>query len=315
MAKVRGEGRLLIFDGRHLLYRTSDAFSSLSAVVGDEDIGTGGIYGFLSVAIRVHQKYLGQVAIAWEGSRNFRYSLYPDYKKKEKPDQDRLNFLEDMNQQEIRLKALLRAIGVKQYTACNCEADDVMVALANLHIQRNKGGDVIIYTGDSDLLQAVTLDGRIRVVAPGRKGQSTTYDAKAVEDKHGVPPEGIAHLKALAGDNSDNIPGIRGIGPKTAALLIQRYKTVDDAIDAAKRGDPKWPVHDKFAKSVLEHADEVRLYLRLTKIGHNEICRLIAPKRDKAKVMEYLALYRFRSLMVHPEIQFLMRMGVYEQKI
>lgn len=296
----------LIFDGRHMLWRTVDAFGMLSTEVGGEEIGTGGIYGFLSVALRIHQRYGGQTIIAWEGTNNFRYKLYPEYKKKDEPDQERLEFISDMAEQELRLKAILRAMGVEQYSGVGCEADDVIGRLATEHAASSKQR-VIIYTGDSDLRQLV--DGDITVVAPGRKGKDAVYYEGAVFDKHGVHACHLADLKALAGDSSDNIPGIRGIGPKTAANLIAHYGDVEGIIKAAQDGPEGWKGPERFRQTIVDSAEDVRLFKKLTTIKTDAGMKAIKPIRSQKRVVQYLTLYKFRSLVAPIELNGLMRMG------
>lgn len=300
----------LVLDGKNMLYRTSDAFKVLTTELPDgREIGCGGMYGFLNVAVRVWRRYGGKVWVAWEGkrSRNFRRDLYPDYKRKAEPDPDTLAFILDMVEQEQRLKAMLRAMGVLQYAGDNCEADDVMAWIAT----RATGADkVIIYTGDSDLRQLV--DGqRIVVVSPGRKSADVVYDTPdAVHAKHGVFPELLADLKALAGDPSDNIPGIRSVGPKTALQLIQQYGDVEAIIEAASEGEPHdWPVAKRFVPLIAENAEAIRTFKKLTALQTKRDVKEIPARRDKATLLRHFNAYRFRSLLVHSELMDLMAMG------
>lgn len=299
---------VLILDGRHLLWRTVDAFGMLSAELGDEEVATGGIYGFLSVAIRIHQRYGGRVIVAWEGKNNFRYKLYPEYKEKSEPDEERLGFIREMIDQEMRLKSILRAIGIDQYKGIRCEADDVIGRLA--HRYADDYQHVVIYTGDSDLRQLVSSS--VTVVAPGRRGNDTVFRSETVFEKHGVWPCHLADLKALAGDGSDNIPGIRGVGPVTAAKLINAYGDVEAVIKAAKNPDvakSPWPVAERFREPIAEARDDIRLFKKLTNIDGKREMKRIEPKRDKKRVIRQLMAYKFRSLMAPAELNELMKMA------
>lgn len=296
---------IILYDGRHLLWRTSDAFGMLSVEIGGEDVGTGGVYGFLSVALRIHQRYGGRAIVAWEGTNNFRKQLYPEYKRKEEPDQDRLEFINDLAEQEVRLKAILRAMGVEQYSGVGCEADDVLGRMATTLAAL--GHHVVIYTGDSDLRQLV--NDQITVVAPGRKGKDTIYDAEAVEAKHGVKPGHLADLKALAGDSSDNIPGIRGIGDKTAAKLIAAYGDVEGIIRGAQGAPEDWQGAARFQQAIADQADDIRLYKELTTIRTDAGLKLIKPSRSQRRVVRHLMAYKFRSLVAPAELNGLMRMA------
>ncbi len=297
----------LVFDGRHMLYRTSDAFKTLTADIGDRTITTGGMYGFLSVAVRIFRRYGGRCWVAWEGkrSRNFRRDLYPMYKFKPEPDEEQVAFIESMAEQERRLQAMLRAMGVRQFLGDNCEADDVMAWIA---VEATAGESVTIYTGDSDLRQLV--DGnRIVVVAPGRRAKDTPYDTpESVEDKHGVRPQLLADLKALAGDNSDNVPGVRGIGPKTAAVLLNHYGDLESVLGQAAAGAEDWPVAVRH-RDAINLCDELEMYKVLTSLQTKRDVKEIVRKRAQATLVRHFRAYRFRSLLSHHEMFDLMKMG------
>lgn len=297
----------LIVDGRNMLYRTADAFRILSVELAGEEIEVGGLYGFVSVLLKVHQRYGGRVHVAWEGkrSRNFRRELFPDYKKRGEPDEETKRFLDSLQKQEVRLKALLRAIGVRQYFGLNCEADDVIARLA-LRLQAHS---VVVYTGDSDLRQLVGI-GRIVVASPGHKSNDAIYSSAAdVEAKHGVPPSLLADMKALAGDASDAIPGVPGIGPKTASQLLLQLGSLDAVIEAAA-GDPAaWPTTPRRKDLIHSHADAIRLYRRLTGLREDASIKRIERKPDRQVLLAHLAAYRFRSLMYPSELMDLHKLG------
>lgn len=298
---------VLIFDGRHLLWRTSDAFKDLSVQVSDgREIGTGGIYGFLSVALRVHNRYGGRVMVAWEGNRknNFRRKLYPEYKTKENASPEQLELIYDMVEQEKRLKALLRHMGVRQYEADGGEADDVVGALAKM--ASSKGMSTVIYSGDSDLRQLV--DKFTLAVSPGWKGVDTVYDIAKVEEKHGVAPELLPDVKALSGDSSDNIPGIRGIGAVTAAKLVTTCGDVEKVIQAASSG-AEIGAAERFRQPLIEGAEDIRLYKKLTTVRTDLPLVSLAPDRDQARLIKHFMVYKFRTLVAPAELTGLMAMG------
>lgn len=298
----------LIFDGRNMLYRCSDAFRTLSTEIDGNEIGVGGMYGFLSIAIKVHKRYGGKVWVAWEGrrSRNFRRELWPNYKKRGEMDPDTAAFIADMSQQEIRLRALLRAIGVRQYTGMNCEADDVMARIAHDFCATET---CVVYTGDSDLRQL--SDGRrVTVVAPGRQGNDGVYTPDKVKEKHGVRPDQLADQKALAGDNSDGIPGLKSVGPKTAAELLEVYGDLEAIIKAAQSDDKSWPVAQRFKGVIAAGAAEARLYRQLTGLRLDAEVREIKRARSKEVVLLHFAAYRFRSLLSPSELVDVMNLGV-----
>jgi DNA polymerase-1 len=296
----------LIVDGRHALWRTSDAFKNLAAEVGNEVMGTGGMYGFLCLMTRIHQKYGGVMVVAWEGVKNFRKDLYPSYKRKDSLPPETIALIEDMAEQEKRLKAILRAMGVEQYYGINCEADDVIGRLSHER-SRNDDDLVVIYSGDSDLRQLVKHN--VFVASPGYRGaKDTVYDIEKVYEKHKVGPDRIADLKALSGDTSDNIPGVKGIGAVTASKLIIKYGAVESVIDGAASDKKEWPVSERFRGLILEKTDAIKLYKDLTTIRRDMPMGVINIAKDREKVMNYLKLYHFSSLLTHSDMHLLMGM-------
>lgn len=302
----KNKPKLLILDGRHLLWRSSDAFSTLSVEVDGREIGTGGIYGFLSIALRIHRKYGGKTVVAWEGKNNFRYDLYPDYKKRSEPDEEKILLLQDMREQEKRIKAILRAMGVEQYSGVGCEADDVIGALATGWTKFGKK-QAIIYSGDSDLRQLVTA--YITVISPARGGRDVKYTSEEVVKKYLFAPKYIADIKALAGDSSDNIPGAKGVGEKYATELIRKYGDVKKIIKAAKKNDSDWPITERFKKIIVDSRKKILLYKKLTKIKTSVDMKEIKIKKNQERVVKYLKFYKMQSLIVPSELRGLMRMG------
>lgn len=296
---------LLILDGRHLLWRTSDAFRQL--MVEREDgtyMLTGGMYGFLTVALRVYNKFGGTVVVAWEGRTNWRTEVFPHYKNRDgerTPEQQEL--INDMIEQEHRLILLLSTMGIRQYRGVNSEADDVIGRLATHAAARDK--HVIIYTGDSDLRQLVTS--RILVAAPV-KGKDVLYDVGAVKEKHGVFPGCLSDLKALAGDASDKIPGVKGIGPKTAAQLINHYGSLVAVMEAAQAKADDWPVAARHMEAVTL-CDQLPLFHELTTIDVQAGMKPIRRQRSQRKVIHQFKKYKFRTLAGPSELHDLMRMG------
>lgn len=303
----RSEVDLLVLDGRHLLWRTSDAFRDLVAEVDGETIPTGGMYGFLSVAIRIRQRYTGRAVVAWEGKNNFRLSLYPKYKgKDEEPTAERLEMISEMTQQERRLSELLTVMGVDQYSGKGCEADDVIGRLARE--ARERGERVVLYSGDSDLRQLVC--DKVTAVSPGMRGPDAVYNEAAVEARHHVPPNLLAQLKAVAGDASDNIPGARGIGPVTAAKLLNHFGSLNVLLEAAEEcADSDWPSTPRHKRLIQEAADDIRLYYKLTRIRTNKPWIRRAGRANQQAVVDALVAYKFRSLIAPAELHALMSLG------
>lgn len=294
---------LLIFDARHLLYRAADAFSDLGIEVEGDFIPTGAMYGFLNVAMTVHRRWDGIAVVAWEGTKNFRYALYPEYKRKEITEADAI-IRERMEIQEVNLKEMLSMLGIYQYSGVGCEADDVIGTIAKK--MGGKGYNIIIYSGDGDLRQLV--DSQIMTVSPGFKGKDKAYTFGEVVRKDGVEPKQIPDLKALAGDASDNIPGVRGIGPKTAAALVSCYGDVETVLRAAQDSSD-WPVAVRFKEKITEVADQIRLYKQLATIKTDVELIRITPERRPKEFVKRLYDYKFSSLITHTKLGALRRMA------
>src|SRR5262249_14968542 len=149
--------------------------------------------------------------------RTFRAERYPEYKA------GRPRAPTELAQQLERLPRLLAAFGVPVFCVPGFEADDVLATLARLLAA--PGRDVLIASGDRDLLQ--TVGERVRVLFLGRRGQEAEiYDLARVETRFGVPPRQLPSLSALVGDASDNLPGVPGVGPRTAAALVTEFGSI-----------------------------------------------------------------------------------------
>ena len=261
---------LVLVDGRHMLYRAADVGHALT--VEREDgalVPVGGIYGFLNMLLKLKRRYTGAVSVAWEGRQNFRHVLYPDYKRKapaktEGEAERNREFMTGLQFQEEYLRAILSKLGVRQFSGVGGEADDVLGTLVTGLTRLDGERTIGIYTGDSDLRQLVSK--QVRVIAPMPKGKDKVYDCEAVWVKHDCRPGSIPLLKALAGDSSDNIPGIPGVGDKTAAKLIREYGELDEIIASAESINDDWILSERFRGLVLKHREVLPLYLNLTTI-------------------------------------------------
>lgn len=213
---------LYLIDGHALAYRT---YYALSAAGGDRfrtssGEPTAGVYGFASVLLRLlEQDQPEYLAVVFDTGKTFRDELYPEYKatREKMPD--------DLRAQFNRIYQLVDSFHLPRLEKEGFEADDVLGSVAQDAVRQGFG--VKILTGDRDLLQLV--DDRIIVNLPGKKlADSRDYTAKDVVEYLGIRPDQVIDFKALAGDSSDNIPGVPGVGKKTAVSLLQDYDTLDD---------------------------------------------------------------------------------------
>ncbi len=210
--------KLLVLDGNSIVNR---AFYGIKLLSTKDGRFTNGIFGFLNILFSLREHYNPEaVAIAFDvKSPTFRHEMYSEYKG------NRKGMPEELAQQMPVLKNLLSAMGYKLIECAGWEADDIIGTLA----KNCKDGDFCyIATGDRDSLQLVDEKVNVLLAAPkAGKTETIVYDIdKIIEDK-GVEPIKLIDVKALMGDTSDNIPGVQGIGEKTATDLIKKYGSID----------------------------------------------------------------------------------------
>ena len=211
--------RLVVIDGKSVFYRGYYAMPGLSMADGTP---TGGVYGFVSLAIELIKKLEPDyVAVAWDkrGTNiRKRRELYPEYKagRKSAPD--------DFYQQIPILHELLDAFGWPLYEIDDYEADDIMGAFARQ--AESRGIETCLITSDLDALQLISPMTKVYAMKNGLRNIEE-FTAEHFEEKYGIRTEQFLDLKALKGDSSDNLPGVPGIGEKTAVKLLQEYETLD----------------------------------------------------------------------------------------
>jgi DNA polymerase-1 len=210
---------LVLIDGHALAYRAYFALASTGFQTrGGEP--THAVYGFALMLLAVWDEHNPDyLAVAFDLGDTFRHKQYADYKatREKMPD--------DLSQQIGRIEQLVHAFNIPVFTAENFEADDVLGALACQASEQ--GVETIIVTGDRDAFQLVSP--RVKVLIAGRSfSERELYDEAQVEARYGLPPAKLIELKGLVGDTSDNIPGIKGIGEKGGAKLLQKYGSLED---------------------------------------------------------------------------------------
>ncbi|MCL5006548.1 MAG: hypothetical protein M1153_00145 [Patescibacteria group bacterium] len=213
---------LLLIDANSLIHR---AYHALPPLTDKSGRPTGALYGLASMLLKIikerHPEYLAAAFDRPEPTR--REKEYAEYKATRPPAE------ESLVSQLVEARTLFESFGISTFEMPGYEADDLVASLAE-KFKNEDGLEIIIFSGDQDLFQMVE-DGKILVETP-LKGisNSVVYDSAGVKEKFGVPPEKVADYKGLVGDVSDNIPGVQGIGPKTAAQLIAKYGSVENLI-------------------------------------------------------------------------------------
>ena len=228
--------RLLVIDGNSIVNRAFYAIRILSTKDGQF---TNGIYGFMNILIRLREECNpDHVAVAFDlKAPTFRHEMYSEYKA------GRKGMPEELRSQMPILKNLLTLLGYTVVEKEGYEADDILGTLS----ASCKGDDkCFIATGDRDSLQLISDNTNV-LLASTKMGKATTvqYDKAKLFEEYGVEPQGMIEIKALMGDSSDNIPGVPGIGQKTAGDLIKTFGTIDYIYDHLQEIDIKKGVREK----------------------------------------------------------------------
>src|SRR5947208_4056002 len=291
MAKSNGDTprELFLIDGNSLAYR---AFFALPESIATADgRPTNAIYGFASMMAKILTEHRPQaVIVAWDAGMSGRELTYEPYKAQRRPRPDLLS------EQWPHLAPLAEAFGFHNVKVEGWEADDVIATLVRQ--ARQADIPVMVVSGDRDVYQVVE-DG-VRVMTTSRGITETKiYDREGVVERYGVPPELVPDLIGLKGDTSDNIPGVPGIGDKTAAQLLQQFGSLEavlesvDEISGAKR-----------KQNLTEHADDARISKRLatavyaveTGLDLNEV---MSDQRqpDRGSLREFAREFKLRVVM------------------
>lgn len=279
--------KLAVIDGKSVFYRGYFAMPNLSTKDGTP---TGGVFGFATMALEVIKRLQPDyVAVAWDKPKTNirrRLELYPEYKAGRKPTPP------DFKAQIPVLQELLQAFGWPLYEFDDYEADDIMGTMA---LQASEQGiETMLITSDLDMLQLVNP--LVHVYAL-KKGLSNIelYTPESFEAKYGIRVDQAVDLKALKGDSSDNIPGVPGVGEKTAIQLLQQFETLDGIYDNLAL------VKDSVRKKLEAGKDLAYLSKELGAIWTDapmkvDPAELDGSKTDPAKVAELLQRLEFRSL-------------------
>lgn len=220
---------MIVIDGNSLIHR---AFHAIPLLSNSQGVITNAVYGFTNMLLKIlNEQQPGLVAVAFDkGKTTFRHQDYAAYKgtRKATPDELRPQF--------ILARDVLKAMRIPYYELENYEADDLIGTIVSK--AEATGLNVLILTGDRDALQLVSPKTKVMLT---RKGitELEVFDEGKVWDKYGVTPAQIIDLKGLQGDPSDNIPGVPGIGEKTAATLIKEYGSVEEILNQLDNLSPR----------------------------------------------------------------------------
>jgi len=286
---MAGEGRapLFLLDGNNVAYRAFFALPQDIATSGG--FPTNALYGFCLMLIKILTEFRPEtVIVAWDSrEKTFRHHEFEEYKAQRKPMPDLLS------EQWPYFTELSSAFGCVNLALAGYEADDLLATLAGQ--AEAKGRKAVIVTGDRDALQLASEHVSIMSNTKGVT-EVKIYDPAAVEERFGVPPRLIPDLIGLKGDTSDNIPGIPGIGEKTAAELLAQFGTLEETLDRVDE------VSGAKRKELLkEHRELALLSKRLATLHHDAPIDIdaaeVAPRQPQPKrLAELLKCLEFTSL-------------------
>ena len=288
-AGQNGRHRLFLIDGPSLVYR---AFFALpESIATSTGVPTNAIFGFASMLVKIVTEYgVCPTVVAWDAGTSGRSELFPDYKASRRSRPDLLK------QQWPAMEPLVEAFGYRNARLEGYEADDVIASLAQRAINAEPPVEVMIVTGDRDVFQLIDERGLVKVMATARGITDTKiYDRQAVIDRYGIPPELIPDFYGLKGDTSDNIPGIPGIGDKTASELLQRYGSLEQVLASVDQiSGPKRK------QNLVEHAGDARMSRELATVKRDldvelDISLEATREPDRSRVREVFREYELRD--------------------
>lgn len=280
--------RLVIIDGKSVFYRGYYAMPNLSTADGTP---TGGVFGFAALSLELFKKLKPDyVCVAWDKPKTNirkRLEIYPEYKAGRKPAPA------DFYAQIPILHELLEAFGWPLYELDDYEADDIMATLA--HKAAEQGIEACLITSDLDALQAI--EPLVHVYAL-KKGLTNIdlFKPESFTEKYGLRVDQFLDLKSLKGDSSDNIPGVPGIGEKTAVQLLQQYETLEGIYENL------WQVKDSVRKKLEAGRELADVSKKVAELWFDAPIALDLPAMDAsdvdtAKLKELLTKLEFRSLL------------------
>jgi DNA polymerase I len=277
---------LFLIDGNSLAYRAYYALPDSIATSRGEP--TNAIFGFASMLVKILTEYGPKATIVvWDAGMSGREVQYEPYKAERKPRPDLLR------EQWPHFEPLVEAFGYANVRVEGYEADDVIASLAEQ--AKRKGIDVTVVTGDRDAYQLAD-DGRVRIMTTSRGITDTrVYDRDGVVERYGIPPELVPDFIGLKGDTSDNIPGVPGIGDKTAAQLLQQYGSLEgvlehvDEISGAKR-----------QQNLRENADLARISRELATLHRDidtelDVAEVAGAEADRSRLREVFMRFELRD--------------------
>ena len=285
--------KLVLIDGHSILNR---AFFGLPDLTNSEGLHTNAVYGFLNILFKIlEEEKPNYLAVAFDvKAPTFRHTMYEEYKGTRKPMAD------ELRQQVPVMKEMLKAMGVMIVELPGYEADDLLGTISCMG--EEKGMEVSVVSGDRDLLQLATDHVQIRIPKTKKTGtEIENYYAKDVVVRYLVTPKEFIDVKALMGDASDNIPGVPGIGEKTASALIEQYKSIEEVHAHAEEVKPP-----RAGKNIVEYWEQAVMSKTLATIITDAPVteEPVAFTFEKARLESIEALYTEEAYLLCKQLEF-----------
>jgi len=275
--------KLFLIDGQNLIYR---AFYALPRLTNSKGIPTGAVYGFVNMLLKIiKEESPDYIAVTFDlPGPTFRHKIYKEYKA------TRQKTPEELIAQIPLIKEIIHGFNIPIIEMTGYEADDCLGTIAT---KASKNFNVYIVTGDKDALQLVNDNVCVMNRKPDEK---IVYNAEGVKSAFGVKPQAIVDMLALAGDTSDNIPGVKGIGEKTAAKLIEQFGSIENMLKNLNQ------VPDVLAGKIKEHIENLKVSKELVKIDTDvplrvEIEALKANQPNNPRLLELFTELEFSRLL------------------
>ncbi len=287
---TKDKKRFLIVDSNALLHR---AFHALPPLKTEEGEQTGGVYGFLLTLFRAIKDLNPDFLVACfdaPGS-TFRHKKYKEYKAQ------RPKTAEELVNQIPKTKKILESFKIPVFEKKGLEADDLIGTISKKVSEKNPKLETYIISGDLDVLQLIDKKTKVYTLGRGIK-ETVIYDKHKVVERYGIPPKKLIDFKALVGDPSDNIPGVPGIGKKTASNLLQKIGSVEEIYKKIN----KIKISPKVKKTLKENKEKALLSKELVEIEKNapikfNIDKCKFGKFDQKKVAEIFKKFSFHTLL------------------
>jgi DNA polymerase-1 len=278
---------LFLIDGNSLAYR---AFFALpESIATSTGVPTNAIFGFASMLVKILTDYGPKATVVvWDAGSSGRKEVYSEYKAQRSSRPDLLK------EQWPHLEPLVDAFGYRNLKVDGYEADDVIASIAERAKAADPPVDVMVVTGDRDAYQLV--DDRVKIMTTSRGITDTrVYDREGVIDRYGIPPELVPDFIGLKGDTSDNIPGVPGIGDKTAADLLQRFGSLEQVLDSIDQISGA-----KRKENLINHADDARVSKQLATAKRDipvdlDVTSFVSADPDRSRLRDVFREFELRD--------------------